>query len=397
MNDQCKHVCPEYGTYQNRNQEREALEFLNMIHNTSFSTRSSHKSSNNFKLPLLFNTGIIDFNEDNDLIFGGRNVIVVDRISPLKVSKRIVKPQFTNDGSFKPNPEWVLKKLFRMQDLSNLLLLITPTVTGRKLSDEHVLHGYEVNTQLHLGVTILTTEERELILREHNPKNYSLIFCTGYINLEDAFMKSPIRDQIFHVLQHKPSQAICAWNGDCRIILHYHSCDPKPSDIIISPKPEILIIRPRSSSTVGDESLRSQSAEGILELNNLRQSAGEEKASPLKLSTDSKGKFSKAKRQEIKVGKGEKSLMKGTRPKISKKKKLKDNDIAEIESKNISINEDQSYKRYTIPKKRNGKQKKKRTTTIIPNANITPAERKALVGKLYKEKLLKRERKWKPM
>ncbi|KAL7743284.1 hypothetical protein ACLKA6_012453 [Drosophila palustris] len=424
MNDQAKHAWGPYGTYPKRNQEG-ALELLNMIHNTSpivtpghhYKIRRSHEStSHNFELPVLFNTGMLDFNKNNALLFGGRCVIIVDRIFPIKVSRRFIKPQFSRDGHFRPNPENIVRKLFRAQDLSNILLLITPTAAARRQSDEHVMHGYEVDTQLHLGVTVLTTGEREVIEREHNPHNYFLIFSSSYIELEDAFMKTPIRDQIFHVLRQKPLNAICAWNCDCRIILHYRLCDEERRNMEIIrntiPKLEDLTIKASSvPSQIEIENPTPQSVESTSELSilkSMRQSGGEEKSaidpSSFQLqseSPDPKRKAKKGKQHKRKSGKGmsvkarESPLeisIQGTRRKINKKKKLPTGDIIELKLPNLS----QLDKRHENPDQKQKKRKRKRKNKayLIPNGQMDAAQRKALWEQRYKERLLQRERKW---
>ncbi|KAM8718997.1 hypothetical protein ACLKA7_011662 [Drosophila subpalustris] len=415
-----KHAWGPHGAYLKRNQEG-ALELLNMIHNTSpiltlghhYKLRRSHEpTSHNFELPVLFNTGMLDFNKNNALLFGGRCVITVDRISPIKVSRRFIKPQFSRDGHFRPNPENIVRKLFRAQDLSNILLLITPTAAARRQSDEHVMHGYEVDTQLHLGVTVLTTREREVIEREHNPHNYFLIFSSSYIELEDAFMKTPIRDQVFHVLRQKPLNAVCAWNCDCRIILHYRLCDEERRNMEIIrntiPKLEDLTITASSiPSQIGIPT--PQSVESTSELNmlkSMRQSGGEEKsASSFQLqpeSPDPKPKAKKVKQHKRKSAKGlsvkardsplEISAQ-GTRRKINKKKKLPAGNIVEFKLPNFGEDGD---KRYENPDQKQKKRKRKRKNKVylIPNGMMDAAQRKALWEQRYKERLLQRERKW---
>lgn len=91
MSDQVELIYGAYDIHQKRNPQG-ALELLNMIHNTSPSpappsghrTRRCNESRHKFELPLLFNTGILDFTKDNALIFGGRCVIIVDNVFPLR-------------------------------------------------------------------------------------------------------------------------------------------------------------------------------------------------------------------------------------------------------------------------------------------------------------------------
>ncbi|XP_062139787.1 uncharacterized protein LOC133848305 [Drosophila sulfurigaster albostrigata] len=354
-----------------------ALDLLNMIHNTSGSSTQSDPSfdenENNFELPLLFNTHLLDFSKDNALIFGGRCVISVDHISPLKVSRRILKPQLTSDGYFRPNPERIVQRLFGILDLRHLLLLITPTIAVRRQANEHVLHGFEVATQLHLGVTILTSKERELIELQHNASNYALIFCSGYIDLEDLYLKTPIKDQIFNVLHQKPTKAVCVSNGESRIILHYRCCAEERA---------MSLVQPRELSAAY---LSSSSASSS---NCLRQIGGEVEIPP---PVEDKPK---KKRKLVKRVKQKKTSA-SSQSKLSKKKPKKLPEKTELNFTFSPLDRSESkHSEVSTLKKRKLKLKPKSMRIAPLSKGLSPTERKQHAETFDKEKLRLLERKW---
>ncbi|KAH8265674.1 hypothetical protein KR044_011301 [Drosophila immigrans] len=160
--------------------------------------------------------------DDQSLIFPGRYMTKVVCVFPLEVSKRFVRPLATQ-----PTAELIVHKLFGIQTLGNLLLLITPTATASRHIEKYIVHCYAVDTQWHLGVTSLTVSERDLIQNEQQPANYALIFCSSYIELEDAFMPTSIKGQLFDVLRKRSISPIATWYKGHPLSLQFWSSDPE--------------------------------------------------------------------------------------------------------------------------------------------------------------------------
>lgn len=147
----------------------------------------------------------------------------VERASPFEVSKRFVGPQLKSDANDCPDPERIVRKIFGIRNLSNVLLLITPSFEKEK--DKHILHGYVIDGQRHLGVTSLTTADRELIEGTHKPRNYSIMYCSVYLELKDAYMNENIKEKIFKTLGMQSMVPVCSFFKDKMLTLRYR-CVP---------------------------------------------------------------------------------------------------------------------------------------------------------------------------
>lgn len=141
----------------------------------------------------------------------------VERADPFEVSKRFVGPHLQNDEDDYPDPERIVRKIFGIRNLKNVLLLITPSFERQK--DKHILHGYAIDTKEHVGVTSLTSIDRELIERFHNSSNYSLMYCSIYLELKDAYMNQQIREKIFSTLSMRSMVPVGSFYKDRMITL----------------------------------------------------------------------------------------------------------------------------------------------------------------------------------
>ncbi|KAH8411756.1 hypothetical protein KR215_010583 [Drosophila sulfurigaster] len=204
---------------QNEDQEkaREDIEaLLDMIYKEQPSNSSAQK------LPSKESN-----NTDTALIIPGRYMTKVVCVFPLEVSKRFVRPHASSDGHIQPTAELLIHKLFGIPKLGNLLLLITPTATASRRIEKYILHCYAIDTQWHLGVTSLTGSERDLIKEQQQCEHYALIFCSSYIELEDAFMPTSIKSQVFDVLRKRSINPIDTWYKGNSLSLQYWSSDPE--------------------------------------------------------------------------------------------------------------------------------------------------------------------------
>lgn len=144
--------------------------------------------------------------------FPGRYVTRVLTVRPFEVTKRFVRPQITFSKGSEPNADSVLNKLFGITNLESLLLLITPT---EEPSEKHIVHGFAIDGERHLGVTSLTTDEKDLLVYTQRPDNYTIVFCSSYVALEDAFKKTEIRNRIFEITISRPTKPIIVnYDGD---------------------------------------------------------------------------------------------------------------------------------------------------------------------------------------
>ncbi|XP_017871790.1 PREDICTED: uncharacterized protein LOC108619621 [Drosophila arizonae] len=144
--------------------------------------------------------------------FPGRYVTRVLTVRPFEVTKRFVRPQITFSKGSEPNADSVLNKLFSITNLENLLLLITPT---EEPSEKHIVHGFAIDGERHLGVTSLTTDEKDLLVYTQRPDNYTIVFCSSYVTLEDAFKKTEIRNRVFEITISRPTKPIIVnYDGD---------------------------------------------------------------------------------------------------------------------------------------------------------------------------------------
>lgn len=146
------------------------------------------------KMLNLFNTRLLDFQAKNALIFPGRYVLHVEKVSPLEISRDFVEPQISEDGQSAPSGCSILANLFGSQSPTDLLVVITPTALEHKA--EAVVHGFDLVTMEHLGTTIMDDSEWELIEQTHDSSNFQVIFCSSYIALEDVSEPTLIRETL---------------------------------------------------------------------------------------------------------------------------------------------------------------------------------------------------------
>ncbi|EDW65986.2 uncharacterized protein [Drosophila virilis] len=170
-------------------------------------------------------TGVLD--RIDTVTFPGRYVTRVLRVRPFEVTKRFVRPQLTCDHNTEPNADSVVNKLFGIQQLQNLLLVITPTSTN---TEKYIVHGYAIDGERHLGVTSLTTDEKDLIVYTQRADNYSIIYSSDYLELEHAFKKTEIKNRIFEVFQQKPTRSVRLSYAGNTITLRYRHCKPQKKD-----------------------------------------------------------------------------------------------------------------------------------------------------------------------
>lgn len=156
---------------------------------------------------------------DPKLLFAGRYMTKVERAEPFEVSKRFVGPHMKQNIGDYPDPERIVRKIFRIKNLNNVLLLITPSFEKQK--DKHIVHGFAIDTKQHLGVTSLTTLDREHIERFHSSLNYSLMYCSIYLELKDAYMNKQIREKIFSTLSMRSMVPVGSFYRDRMITLRY--------------------------------------------------------------------------------------------------------------------------------------------------------------------------------
>ncbi|XP_064537142.1 uncharacterized protein LOC135427539 [Drosophila montana] len=174
---------------------------------------------------LSSDTGILD--RIDTVTFPGRYVTRVLRVRPFEVTKRFVRPQLTCDHNSEPNADSVVNKLFGIQQLQNLLLVITPTSTT---TEKHIVHGYAIDGERHLGVTSLTTDEKDLIVYTQRTDNYSIIYSSDYLELEHAFKRTEVKSRIFEVFQQKPSRSVRLSYAGNNITLRYRHCKPQKKE-----------------------------------------------------------------------------------------------------------------------------------------------------------------------
>lgn len=146
------------------------------------------------KMLNLFNTRLLDFKEKNTLVFPGRYVLHIEKVSPLAISREFVEAQTSEDGQSAPNAASILINLFGLQSLDNLLVVLTPTALGHK--GEAVVHGFELDTMEHLGATMMEDSEWEHIELAHDRSSFQVIFCSDYLALEDVSEPTLIRETL---------------------------------------------------------------------------------------------------------------------------------------------------------------------------------------------------------
>lgn len=177
----------------------------------------------------LFNTRILDFQEKDALIFPGRYVIHVDKVSPLEILREFVEPQFSLDGQCAPAAGSILRNLFGSQSLGSLLLLITPTAMEHKA--EVVVHGFELDSMMHLGATIMDDGEWEQIEQKHVASTFEVVFSSGYIALEDVSEPTSILDTISDIKQQALKKIQTVAYGKTPLSLYYRRVIPNEKDV----------------------------------------------------------------------------------------------------------------------------------------------------------------------
>lgn len=177
----------------------------------------------------LFNTRILDFQEKDALIFPGRYVIHVEKVSPLEILREFVEPQFSLDGQCPPTAGSILRNLFGPQSLGSLLLLITPTAMEHKA--EVVVHGFELDSMEHLGATIMDDGEWEQIEQKHVANTFKVVFSSGYIALEDVSEPTSILDTISDIKQQALKKIQNVAYGETPLSLYYRRVIPSEKDV----------------------------------------------------------------------------------------------------------------------------------------------------------------------
>lgn len=166
----------------------------------------------------------------------GRYVTKVVSVFPLEVSKRYVWPHLTPDGIYRPSGRLILRKLFNIDHMDNTLLVITPTAMATRSANKYIVHCYTVDTQWHLGTSNLVNNETALLKQALGPAGLSIIFCSSYITLEDAYMSSPIKAQLFQMHKMQCKAPVLTWyKGRC-ISLHMWSTESQDTEIVVEPE-----------------------------------------------------------------------------------------------------------------------------------------------------------------
>lgn len=163
--------------------------------------------------------------------FAGRYVTKVVSVFPLEVSKRFVWPHITHDGMYRPSGQLILRKLFNIDITDNALLVITPTATASRCVDKYIVHCYTVDTQWHLGASNLVNNETALLKQSLGPGTLSVIYCSSYIELEDAYMPTAIKGQLFKMHELQSKVPMLTWyKGRC-ISLHLWSSESQDNNL----------------------------------------------------------------------------------------------------------------------------------------------------------------------
>ncbi|XP_023031754.1 uncharacterized protein LOC124459662 [Drosophila willistoni] len=137
-----------------------------------------------------------EITESETYTFSGRYITIVVNTSPLEVKKCFVKPKIISKLGLDLLAEQMLRKICGRNNLRDVMLLITP-VNDSSITDRYKMHCFDLSTERHLGVTSLTSRERELIENYHSPKNFILLFSTRNIDLQDLVKNSSIKMEIF--------------------------------------------------------------------------------------------------------------------------------------------------------------------------------------------------------
>lgn len=277
-----------------------------------------------------FQVGPAAAKKSETLLFAGRYLTKVERANPFEVSKRFVGPQLKGNLNDCPDPERIVRKIFGVRNLTNVLLLITPSFEKQK--DKHILHGYVIDGQRHLGVTSLTTPDKELIERTHKPRNYSIVYCSAYLELKDAYMNEKIKEKIFKTLSTQSMVPVCSFFKDKMLTLRYRcvpvvkkTCKPLSrvgSETSVLKKTESIALKPSRSASVSSICTRTQHS-SQLTVTIYDQPTGEDNKINIDTTEESKGDCSKMEVASKPKGQVDyKTKIKQWREKLEKKNKL---------------------------------------------------------------------------
>lgn len=136
-------------------------------------------------------------------VFAGRHVTCASKAMPFRISTIYVQPKLDPKLSLRSLAEDVVRTICGVHELTNVLLVITPT--SSPLTEEclhrYKVHIYRLDNQRHLCATALTDQERDLIELYHGGDTYSILHCSRSIQMEDAARNSPIKAQIFETVR----------------------------------------------------------------------------------------------------------------------------------------------------------------------------------------------------
>lgn len=177
----------------------------------------------------LFNTRVLNFDEKDALVFPGRYVIHVEKISPLEIARQFVEPHYSLDGVSPPSARSVLRNLFGAKSISSLLVLITPTAMENKA--EVVVHGFELDSMEHLGATIMDDAEWEQIEQKHVANSFEVVFSSRYIALEDVSEPSAMLENISEIKLQAPNKIQSLVYGETPLSLYYRRVLPSVEDV----------------------------------------------------------------------------------------------------------------------------------------------------------------------
>lgn len=151
----------------------------------------------------------------------GRYITSTSLSVPLEESEPLGKPKATNRMDSRSVVENIVQKQSGSQDLRNILLLITPVELPSQQPNCHKVHSYCLYSHSHLGVTTLTNEELQLIERYHRSDNYSIVYCSRYVELVDAVRNTPIKGQIFEIVRSESKAVLRTWYRGNAVRLSY--------------------------------------------------------------------------------------------------------------------------------------------------------------------------------
>ncbi|BFF95364.1 trichohyalin-like [Drosophila madeirensis] len=130
--------------------------------------------------------------------FHGRRLTTMSQDSPIRLTKNQLQTwsMHTDSRSFIFQQ---LQTLSGREDLSTLLLVVCPT--GK--ADRHRIHIFCTGSQKNLGSAQVTAEEVDLLKRHHRSDNYSLVYCSLSITLQDMAGNGVIKREIFDIVRNQ--------------------------------------------------------------------------------------------------------------------------------------------------------------------------------------------------